>query len=63
MSTPKSRLLANARYIEKAYDSLAVRVKKGKRDYYKQEAAKRGLSLASLIQKSVEEYLHNHQPS
>lgn len=63
MATPKSRLLANARYHEKAYDRICVDLKKGKREYYKEEAEKRGLSLAMLIQKGVEEYLHNHQPS
>ena len=62
MAVPKSRLLANARYREKAYDSVTVQLKKGRRDYYKEEAAKRGLSLAMLIQKGVEEYIENHQP-
>ena len=62
MTTSKSRLLANARYREKAYDSVTIQLKKGKKDHYKEEAAKRGLSLAMLIQKGVEEYLENHQP-
>ena len=62
MAISQTQLLATARYHEKAYDSIAVRLKKGTRDFYKKEAAKRGLSLAMLIKNSVEEYIANHQP-
>ena len=62
MAVSKSQLMATVRYNEKAYDKIVASVKKGKRDYYKEEAAKRGLSLAMLIQKGVEEYIENHQP-
>ena len=62
MSVSSAQALATMRYAEKNYDKIDIRVKKGKREYYKQEAAKRGLSLAMLFQKGVEEYLENHQP-
>jgi len=59
MSVPLSRLKANANYQAKAYDKVTIAFKKGKRDYYKAEAAKRGLSLASLIQTAVEKYIED----
>lgn len=42
------------------YDRLAIWVKKGTRDEYKQSAAEMGISLAVLIQNGVEEYISNH---
>ena len=62
MAVSNSQKLATARYLEKAYDTTSIRMKKGKREFFKQEAEKRGLSLSMLIQKAVEEYLANHQP-
>lgn len=56
----RSQILANLKYREKAYDRIAIDVQKGKRGRYRQEAEKRGLSLAKLIQLSVEEYITNH---
>ena len=40
---------ANRRYDDKAYDRLAIRVRKGRRDIYKQLAELRGESLAGMI--------------
>lgn len=60
--TSKSQRLATARYREKTYERIVIDVRKGKKDRYKEEAAKRGLSLAMLIQKGVEEFIENHQP-
>lgn len=62
MAISKSQLLATARYHDKNYDRISIDLKKGKRDFYKREAEKRGLSLAMLIQTGVEEYIKNHQP-
>lgn len=62
MAVSLSQKLATARYNEKSYDKIIASVKKGKREYYKIEAEKRGLSLAMLIQKGVEEYIENHKP-
>lgn len=63
MALSKSQALANARYNDKTYDTLAIRIKKGIREIYKDEAAKRGLSLAMLVKKGVEEYIKNHAPT
>lgn len=59
----KCQLVANSRYRDKAYDVITFSVKKGKRDEYKQAALDRGLSLASLLQKSVEDYIATHKPA
>ena len=63
MPVSRSQKLAVMKYREKTYERLVVDLKKGKRDYYKQEAARRGLSLSMLVQKSIEEYLQNHAPT
>lgn len=62
MATSRAQKLAVMKYRDKTYERIVLDVRKGKRDYYKEEAAKRGLSLAMLIQKGVEEYIENHQP-
>lgn len=62
MVSKNSRNQAIMRYREKTYERIVIDVKKGKRDFYKQEAAKRGLSLAMLIQNAVEDYLKNNPP-
>lgn len=62
MALSNSQKLAKARYREKAYDTITFDVKKGQRAYYNQEASKRGLSLAELIRRSVNEFIENHQP-
>lgn len=59
MSISNSQLRATARYHEKNYDTISIRLKKGKRDYYKIEAEKRHLSLATLIQVAVEKYIND----
>ena len=38
-------------------DKIAINVPKGKRDVYRRAAAERGLSLSSLIQMGVEEFI------
>ena len=58
----KTQILANARYRDKSYDVISFSVKKGKRNDYKNLAEERGLSLSMLIQKSIEEYIQNHEP-
>ena len=40
---------AKNKYNAKAYDQIKFEVKKGKREEYKEHAAKRGMSLAALI--------------
>lgn len=63
MAVPKSRLLANSRYQDKAYDKTTIALKKGKLDFYKTEAQKRKISFVELIQVGVEEYIKNHVPN
>ena len=53
----ESQAGAVAKYRAKNYEQIAIDVKKGKREYYKTEAAKRGLSLATFIQTAVEKYI------
>ena len=50
----------NQDYKNLNYDRLAIWIKKGARDNYKQSAAKLGVSLAMLVQNGVEEYIRNH---
>ena len=60
MALTESQKRANQRYRDKVYDRLAVMIKKGKREEYKNAANVRGMSLAGLVQSSVEEYIENH---
>ena len=60
MVASKARIAANQRYRDENYDQLSVAVPKGKRDKYNQAAKIRGMSLAGLVQSSVEEYIENH---
>lgn len=62
MAATRAKILANMRYREKTYDRIAVDLKKGTKDFYRSEAAKRGLSLAMLVQNAVEDYLKNNPP-
>ena len=48
---------ANRNYKTKAYHQLAIRIKKGKREEYKQLAEKNGESLAGLIVRLLDEEL------
>lgn len=61
MPNKTARNQAIMRYRDKTYERIVLDVKKGTKDFYKSEAAKRNLSLAMLIQKGVEEYIKNHQ--
>lgn len=62
MATDRKHILAVMKYRDKTYERIVLDVRKGTKDFYKKEAAKRGLSLAMLIKNSVEEYIRNHQP-
>lgn len=59
MAVPESRLRANAKYIAKTYESIAIRTPKGTRDEWKAAAEKSGKSLAQLIVDAVTEYIKN----
>lgn len=59
MAVPESRLRANANYIAKAYEQIAIRVPKGKRDEWKAAADAAGKSLAQFITDAVEKEIEN----
>lgn len=52
--------LSQQKYNDKTYDRLAILVKKGKRDEYKQAAEERGLKYAEMIRLAIEEFIENH---
>ena len=54
---------ANARYIEKNLEQIAIRVPKGKREEYKKFAEGQGKSLAGLIQELIEREMQNYNVS
>ena len=53
-------MATNQEYKNLNYDRLAIWIKKGRREEYKNSAAGFGLSLSALIQNGVEEYIRNH---
>lgn len=53
---------ADRKYSDKAYDRVAIRVHKGTRSRWHDEATRRGLSLAGLIVTAVTEYIETHPP-
>lgn len=59
---PKSNAqkLAQQKYDQKSYDQILVKVKKGKREEYKQSADELGLGQMELFRLAVEEYISNH---
>ena len=56
----ESQKLAQAKYNAANYDRVAILVKKGKRDEWKQAAADREIAYADLIRRGVDEYIQNH---
>lgn len=50
----EAQLRASAKYREKAYDQIAIRVKKGTRDRWRALAELEGKSLAAFIVSRVE---------
>ena len=56
----ESQRIAQAKYNADNYDRVAILIKKGKREEWKQAAAARSLGYAEMIRQSVEEYIQNH---
>lgn len=52
---------ATQKYQRENLEQVAIRVKKGERDKFKQIAADAGLSLAELIRQAIYEYAENHK--
>ena len=60
MARTESQKLAQQRYNEKTYDLVNFRVKKGKKEEYKQAAELRGLGFMEMIRRAVDEFIKNH---
>ena len=50
----KAQYEANRRYNSKAYEQVAIYVRKGKKDVYKKLAEMRGQSMAGMIQELLD---------
>ncbi len=51
---------ATQKYHKEHLEQVAIRVKKGEREQFKNIAAAAGLSLAELIRTAIKEYANNH---
>lgn len=56
----KAQTRASNKYNAKAYDRIAIQVKKGDRDRYKALAAHLGMSVNQLFVQSVERYIEDN---
>lgn len=55
MATTKAHQQATARYNAKSYDSIMLRVKKGKKEEIQAHADARGESINSFINRAIDE--------
>ena len=62
MTVSKAQLIAQQKYNSKNLDSVTFRVKKGKKEEYKEAAEVRGLGFMEMIRLAIEEYIANHEP-
>ena len=60
MTVSKAQLAAQMRYNAKTYDRLELQLKKGMKDFYKQEAKSRGIGVMELFRRGADEYIANH---
>ena len=60
MAKTQAQKLAQDKYNAKAYDQILVRVKKGKRDEWKQAAELLGIGYVEMIRQATDEYIANH---
>ena len=56
----KAQTRASNKYNAKAYDRIAIQVKKGDRDRYKALAARLGVSVNQLFVQAVERYIEDN---
>lgn len=61
MAVPESQKRAKEKYRREKRDQIALEVPKGKREAYRQIADELGVSMARLVQFSVEEFAQNHK--
>ena len=55
MPISEARKKANEKWAKKALESIAIRVRKGTREVWRQAADNAGMSLASYVQQAVKE--------
>ena len=60
MAVSQAKILAQMRYNAKTYDRMTLEVKKGMKDFYKEEAKNRGIGLMELFRRGADEYIANH---
>lgn len=60
MPISDSKRRADRKWRENNYDKICIQVHKGTRQNWKAYADVHGLSLAGLIVKAVQEYMHQH---
>ena len=60
MAVSQAKILAQMRYNAKTYDRMTLEVKKGMKDFYKQQAKSRGIGLMELFRRGADEYIANH---
>ena len=61
MSISDAKRKADTKYRKKAYDQIAIRVPKGKREEWKALADRRGESLAGIITRLLDEELKKEE--
>lgn len=59
---PKSNAqkLAQQKYDQKSYDQILIKVRKGKRDEYKEKALELGFGQMEMIRAAIEEFIQRH---
>lgn len=60
MARTEGQKISRQKYESKAYDQVLIKVKKGKREEYRQAAESLGLGQMELFRTAVEEYLQKH---
>lgn len=61
MTVSKAQLIAQQKYNEKNLDSITFKVKKGKKNEYKEAASAMGLGFMEMMRLAIEEYIQNHK--
>ena len=61
MARTEGEKISRQKYESKAYDQILLKVKKGKRDEYKQAAAEMELGQMEMIRLAIEEFLNRHK--
>lgn len=60
MAVSKAQKRAQEKYNAKTYEQILFRVKKGKKEEYKQAAEMRGIGFHEMLRRGADEYIINH---